>query len=193
MMNALFKSTMLDKYGSSLETAEHIWKLGQPLVIPAKTTICFPNTINDDVYFIESGAIKQYTHSPTKKERVMRFFTKGDFFSCNYIKFFSEQKTRVFSDTITEVKAYKFSVQDLVSLGDRHLSYYAFHIRFLLKEYSAIEEKEYRQIQLSSTERYAYFREQYPEIADKVTAKSIASYLQIHPGSLSRIKHKLNT
>jgi len=47
-------------------------------------------------------------------------------------------------------------------------------------------------ISLSTEERYLGFLKKYPQIAEKVTQKQIASYLGVTPEFLSTVKQKMN-
>lgn len=58
--------------------------------------------------------------------------------------------------------------------------------------YSIKEQREAVLLTMTAQERYLDFKENYPAIENRLKQKHIATYLGIHPASLSRIKKQLN-
>jgi len=58
--------------------------------------------------------------------------------------------------------------------------------------YNLKELREASLLTLNATDRYLNLKENYPDIESRLKQKHIATYLGIHPVSLSRIKKQLN-
>lgn len=191
-MNELFSHVLHELYFPDT-LSQKLWNIGDLVSFPTKMIIGRPGEINKYAYFILEGAVKQYMLNKADEECIVNFWQVPDFFACAMPSFFFEKDSFVFTKTIGAVKGIRFHKSEFFKLANTDPNFYKLLAGLLLRVYLKREQREIRLIQLSSTDRYLHFLEEFPGLQDKISMKELASYLQIHPGSLSRIKKNLKT
>jgi CRP-like cAMP-binding protein len=145
--------------------------------------------IENYVYFIKSGGVKvTYTHKDITF--IVCVWFKGDMFS-SLVSFLeqSPSMTNIIAIGDTEVERVNYSqIQQyykqhhVVSEVGRKL----IEFNFILKA-----KKELEMLSKTAEERYMDLIEQSGHLVLELSVKEIASYLGIHPESLSRIRRKI--
>lgn len=140
-------------------------------------------------YYIKSGGVKvTFTHK--SQTYILCFWFKGDMFS-SYVSFLeqSPSKTSIIAIAETEVERVDYSqIQKyykqyhLVSEAGRRMTEYLFIYK---------ANKELEILSKTAEERYVELIEQSGHLILDLPVKEIASYLGIHPESLSRIRRRI--
>jgi CRP-like cAMP-binding protein len=145
--------------------------------------------VENYVYLIKSGGVK-VTYTPNDITFILGFWFKGDMFS-SLVSFLerSPSKTNIITIAETEVERVDYSqIQQyykqyhIVSEVGRKLV----EFNFILKA-----KKELEILSKTAEERYMELIEQSGHLVLELSVKEIASYLGIHPESLSRIRRKI--
>jgi CRP-like cAMP-binding protein len=138
--------------------------------------------INTKVYYVKQGLMRSYAIDKNGKENIFMFAPEG-WYIADSLK--PEQEAVLFiealEDSIVEVlpKDLEREKVNLVSITNRMA---ALQTRILML------------ISSNAIERYEHFVQTYPDIANRVPQRMIASYLGVTPESLSAAKSKrLNT
>lgn len=141
-------------------------------------------------FFIERGAIREYSIDPKGKEHLLFFAVEG-WFLMNVDSVFFNQPSNHFIQAIEPTRLLLINENQLQKLVredpafaelDRQLLYE--HIQMLHRRITLLQSA-------SAEERYLQFIKDFPEIPLRVPQTMIASYLGITPESLSRVRRAI--
>lgn len=143
-----------------------------------------------DIFIVKSGIIRSYFFNEDGKEITKAFFTPGFVSGAT-----SAMMQNKISDTnyqaLTEVTGYRGSFFKLKELILKHHEMSIFYIKALEDAYLKTEKVILDISTLSATERYLSLKKSIPDIDNLISQRYIASYLNITPVQLSRIRKKL--
>ena len=147
----------------------------------------YPN----DFFIIKTGIMRSYLLNEKGGETTRAFFISGDISGSS-----SAMMQKIPSDVnyqaLTKVTGYKGDFNKLIELTLKHKEFSLFYIKTLERAYLKAENLLLNTSTLTSTERYLALKEKIPNVDNLITQRHIASYLNISPVQLSRIKKKLN-
>lgn len=95
-----------------------------------------------------------------------------------------------FVETLEEVVAYKISLPDLLRLFQTNIELANWGRIIHQNEYRRLHRSHKERLTLSARERYEEFRQQFPQICQRVQLGYIASYLGITLSTLSRLRSR---
>lgn len=146
---------------------------------------------NDQVAFILEGALRAYYLDKNGTFYNKTFFVENTFAASlasilqhipSYLNFDALLDTRMLVANYYRIEAL-FPQHRCLETGVRKLIEY----EWVIKK----EQRELRLVLNNATERYLYFREEYPGLENKIPQYHIASHLGITPIQLSRIRAKI--
>ncbi|WP_455587110.1 Crp/Fnr family transcriptional regulator [Bacteroides sp.] len=187
MTNVIDKISSL--YPISDETLQALKEKVTLCHFPKKYQLVEANKFCKSAYFIEKGMTRSFW-LVNGEEITTSFSCEGGIvFSMDELYY--NKMSEEFVETLEDVVAYKISLTDLL---------YLFHTNIELANWGrVIHQDEYRRLHrshkdrltLSAKERYEEFKQQFPEICQRVQLGYIASYLGITLSTLSRLRaHK---
>jgi CRP-like cAMP-binding protein len=139
-------------------------------------------------YFVIDGCIRSYVFDSQGKEHTLQFALKNDWIS-DYIAIFNNEKSRQTVECISDSTVIEVSVREgIENIFLRFPKIESIHRKNLERNIVSLQKRILNQLQLTSSDRYAIFLKQYPEIEKYAQNSHIASYLGITQQSLSRIK-----
>jgi len=188
ILNNLISQTELDP-----SLTREILSISQPMIYPPKTILARPGVKCDKAAYIYSGIIKFYYLSNKGEEIILSFRVAPSFITYSFSDFFIKVAGQAYCETITEIKCYEIQSDKLLNLADSNPSIYQFLLKVATKVYLDHQSKELSFFEKSSKERYQDFVKKFSNYIDVIPSKSIASYLNIRPGSLSRIRKNLKS
>ena len=162
-----------------------------PTTMVKKGEILLRNGDNSDWFFyVEKGCLRSYTIDSKGKEHVFQFAPE-DWLISDQESIMNNGLAILNIDAIedSQIKIIKRPSEKPMTGMDKELLLYM-NNKLLRKIYS----QQKRIIQLlssSAEERYIEFIKLYPNLAQRVPQKMIASYLGITPESLSRVRKEL--
>ncbi|TDQ27758.1 Crp/Fnr family transcriptional regulator [Tenacibaculum caenipelagi] len=160
---------------TELEPSEFLTKIGE-----------FPN----DFFIIKSGIIRSYLLNENGTEATRAFFTAGDITGASSAMM-RRMPSEVNYQALTKVTGYKGDFYKFLELTLQYHELSLFYIKTLENAYLKAENIILDVSTLSATERYLDLKKRIPNIDDLITQRNIASYLNISPVQLSRIRKKL--
>jgi len=177
-------------------------KLPDSLIYTFETLVTFtelePNEIftkvgeyPTDFFIVKTGIMRSFLLNDNGTETTRAFFTSGDITGANSAMM-QEIPSDVNYQSLTKVTGYKGSFHELIKLTLKHHEFSLFYIKTLESAYVKAEDILLKISSLTATERYLALKKRIPNIDELITQKYIASYLNISPVQLSRIKKKLN-
>jgi CRP-like cAMP-binding protein len=140
-------------------------------------------------YFILEGAVR-YVKPIDDKEICVDLGFKGNFVS-SFASCLAQTPSQVAIQAVTPVVAMRLNyepVRDYIR-GSSHEEH--FHRRIAEQLYIRETKRTYSLISQTAEERYLNLIKNQPDVLTLISIKDLASYLGVHPDSLSRIRNKL--
>jgi len=141
------------------------------------------------IYFVNSGTLRAYFLNSNGKDSTI-MFAVADWWITDMYCFLNEQPAMVNIQALENCNLLRLSRKNLDKLYE---DIPAFNVFFRVLMQNAYCREQLRMIQnlsLPAVDRYENFLQKYPQIANQVTLKQIASYLGITPEFLSNIRSK---
>ena len=153
---------------------------------PARHQLLKPGQVAHHLYFVEQGLVRGYTlHAG--QEISSWFMCEGDFV-ISIVSFFTRQPSTEYLELLEPSVVFSISHAQLAEL------YRAFpefnYVGRLLTEryYVQSEQRAYQLRTLPARERYSQLIREFPDLAQRVPLKYLASHLGITPETLSRLR-----
>ncbi|MGI6048090.1 MAG: Crp/Fnr family transcriptional regulator [Petrimonas sp.] len=149
------------------------------------------NSICHEIGFVEDGAFRYTSFSTDGTPHVVGYAFKNTFV-CDYASFSLQKPSEVEIDAMTECVVYciDYNTVNKNALSNHEFTLKAKHITELL--YADVYKRYINNHILTAKERYIDLLKRCPNLFSLVTLKEIASFLNIRPETLSRIRKKIN-
>lgn len=144
-----------------------------------------------NVYFIKSGCLRYY-YLVDGEEKSAQFFFENAWYT-DYESFLSGDPSENFVDAIEDSELFCLEKESLERLYTEVPSFERFGRIMAENAYLGIRHRTKGLTNLTAEERYLNLIKERPKIFERVPQYYIASYLNIQPQSLSRIRKKLSS
>lgn len=146
--------------------------------------------ILNSFYILKSGIVRSYYVDESGKTHIRSLFTKmkttGDIGAL-----ITKKPAKLDYDCLTDCEIYIINYDKFKEIAHQNLNFSKFYIAMLTKVILLFESKVYDLSVLNGTERYLKLKEQIPEIENLIPQYHIASFLNITPVQLSRIRKEI--
>ncbi|MBT8309845.1 MAG: Crp/Fnr family transcriptional regulator [Flavobacteriaceae bacterium] len=146
--------------------------------------------IPQNLYLINKGVTRGYFISESEKELTKTLFTPIDFFA-SFTALIENQPSGFAFETLTDCHIYEIDHKAFAKLCQSNFEILKFYSRFLEFLFKVGELNHIEVASLDAKQRYLKLRQRIPEIDNLIPQYQIASYLNITPVQLSRIRAKL--
>jgi CRP-like cAMP-binding protein len=140
--------------------------------------------------FVVSGCFKLFAVDKGGKEHNLQFAPENDWIT-DLASFYEEKPSCVYIEATEPSTILQITHEDLLEL---YINYHKFDRNFRIiieKKYMALQDRVLQNISASAEERYEYFLQHYPHLANRLPNTQIASYLGITPEFLSKVRKDL--
>lgn len=141
-------------------------------------------------FIVKTGLLRSYLETEDGKEVTKFFFTSGHF-SGSLHSLIKGNPSDLNYQALTKVTGYKGSFLKLKELTLKSHDFCLFYIKTMEDSYLKVENVILDISTHSATERYLLLKERIPNIDNLIAQRYIASYLNVSPVQLSRIKKSL--
>lgn len=141
------------------------------------------------VYYLMKGIVRYYITTEDGRE-VTKAFYKDSFLIGSFDVTFNKIPSKFSVQTLTQATFLRIPISNIRDLLESSHSFSKVYNRFITSVFVFKEKREIELLSTTAAERYAKFLEEFPEIADEISASIIASYIGVTPIQLSRIKNK---
>ena len=142
--------------------------------------------------FILDGILKRVVSDPKGKEMILRFAAENDM-DTSYAAWRLGKPMPYSIVAVTKVRVAKLSMQHWVEFLARHATvkaHFEYEVMSLMSEVMAHTITLHL---LDAPGRLSRFKRKHPELLDRIPKKELASYLNLTPETLSRLKRKGGT
>lgn len=178
------------EYPLNKEGLEELLALFQTKTLTKGTQLLNGNQEEKQLRFLNAGVIREYYATP-EKETNINFFTRPQFIT-DLSSFINNSITKKHQESLTEVELLyidKQAFRDLLSKYECGKSFIDLSFQKLLKHKELLE---YNRITKTADELYKEMLIYKPNWLEKIPQYHIASYLNITPETLSRIRKRIS-
>ena len=137
--------------------------------------------------FVKSGVLRAYYCTDQGREYNKTFFTTGSFLGA-YSALLSGEQNQIDIECLTDCTLMIAEYRKITSLYDQYPKIERLARIYAEQFFVKKEKREIELVTLEAKERYAIFRQEFPQLEQLVPQYHIASYLGISPTQLSRIR-----
>lgn len=142
--------------------------------------------VENHIYFLTEGLTRQYFISH-EREICLDFGFRHNLVSA-YVSFLTREPSSLCIQALTPVKALRVHYDVVQQLHNSSKNSERFGRLVAEHLYRTKLQREMVLLSLSAEEKYRYMLQKRPEFVQMIPVKDIASYLGIHPETLSRIR-----
>lgn len=154
---------------------------------PKKSIILKEGEICKTINFVQSGTLRAFYRDSEGKEATI-MFAISDWWITDMNCFINHQPAMLNIETIEESTIFHLQKEDFDNLYLKIPKFERFFRIIMQNAYIREQLRVIQNLSLSAEQRYYIFLEKYPQVAQQVTQKQIASYLGITPEFLSMIR-----
>lgn len=143
----------------------------------------------DKAFFILSGYLRYFKILDSGEELVIHLYAPNNF-ATSLNSFFLEKKSEETLQAITDCEVLSITKCDLEKLYSTNNKWQSFGRKLMESFLIEKEERIIDQLSLTAHDKYQKLIKTQPDIIQNVPIKHIASFIGIHPESLSRIRGK---
>jgi CRP-like cAMP-binding protein len=172
------------------------WEELEPLLevadYPKGDTLEHQGDQSMEQYFVLDGILKRVVSNAEGKEMILRFAAESDI-DTSYAAWRLRTPIPYSIRTVTRVRAAKLSMEQWVSFLERHASVRSEFDLEIMKLMSEVMAHTITLHLLDASGRLRRFMRKHAELAERLPKKELASYLNLSPETLSRLKHRGKT
>ena len=173
------------------ETFNILSSLAKYNKVTSQIQISHAGKIPSKVYMLISGVLRAYVTLESGKQYNKRLYSSYSFAGA-LTSMIKKEPSIVVMETLTECELYEIDYFELMRLCEKNFNIAKLYKKILEHTFIAYEDRNLDLMILSGTERYLKLRKQIPNIDTLIPQYQIASYLNITPVQLSRIRKSLN-
>lgn len=161
----------------------------KPISHEKDTVILDIGQINDKLYFVEKGVLQEFSYQEEDQTNTHWLMPEGSFVYST-VSFINEVPTEMGIKAIEKVRLLYITKDDLQILFEEVPQME--RVGRLITEQNLITYEKFLLLirYRSSEEKLEWFEETFPTLVNRVSQKYIASYLNIRPETLSRVRAK---
>src|SRR4051812_30902081 len=169
------------------------WQELEPLVevedYPKGHTLEHQGDHSMEQYFILDGILKRVVSNAEGKEMILRFAAETDI-DTSYAAWRLKTRIPYSIRTVTRVRAAKLSMEHWVSFLERHPGVKTEFDLEIMKLMSEVMAHTITLHLLDASGRVLRFMRKHQDLAERLPKKELASYLNLSPETLSRLKRR---
>lgn len=138
-------------------------------------------------YFVKKGCLRSYSIDEKGKEHIFTFAPEG-WMASDIATLLKGAPSDLFIDALEDSEVETFDVRQAEAAGFNVQLLFGFGTEKLVNRIAVLQKRIIMLMSASAWERYEHFLETYPNIAQRVPQRMIASYLGITPEALSKLR-----
>ncbi len=175
----------------SIEAEEYLFSISKKRIFSKGAVLIRQGQEVNKIYFVTDGCLRSYCIDKSGKEHTLQFAVKNWWIS-DYIAIHNNESATLTIECLKESTVIEFNAKKLNNIFKPFPEYEPFQRNLLERHVVSLQQRILNQLQLTASERYDLFIEQYPDIEQYTRNYHIASYLGVTQESLSRIRAEKN-
>ncbi len=171
----------------SLEAEAYLFSISKKKTFSKGAVLIREGQNVSKIYFVTDGCLRSYCTDKNGKEHTLQFAIKNWWIS-DYIAIHNNESATLTVECLKESSVIEFNAKELDGILTLFPEYEPFQRNLLERHVVSLHKRILNQLQLTASERYDLFLEQYPDIEQYTRNYHIASFLGITQESLSRIR-----
>ncbi|HAQ69761.1 MAG TPA: hypothetical protein DCR48_02180 [Flavobacteriales bacterium] len=169
------------------EAEKHIYSIARERSIPKGRALITEGQTVRKTYFVTEGCLRSYCVDKEGKEHTLQFAIK-DWWISDFMAIYNNEPASLNVECITDSQVVEFNTKELDDVFRLFPEFEPFQRKNLERHVVSLHKRILNQLQLTASERYDLFLNQYPDIERHIPNYHIASFLGITQQSLSRIR-----
>jgi len=160
--------------------------------VEKKQVLLAAGKVATDIHFVSEGVLRAYFTDPEGDQNIV-MFAANDWWITDMFSFSTGNPAQLTIDALEDSVVFSLSKANLELLFLKMPSFERFFRILMQNAYVREQSRIIQNLSMPAEERYRQFLKKYPQFAERITQKQIASYLGITPEFLSSIRKKPNT
>src|SRR5690606_26689349 len=178
-MNLLLKN-VAQHISLTSDEENHLLSLTELRRYPAKSILLNSGDICTHSYFVNSGVLRSFTINDNIVEHVLNFACSG-WWIADFYSLISQKPGSLFIDAIEDTEVVLLSKENQNQLY-RDIPKFERFFRILVENsLVANQQRIMDNLSMTAEERYAQFLKRYPNLANQIPQKHLASYIGVTP------------
>ena len=152
-----------------------------------KTIILNEGEVEQHLSMVVKGLVRKYVRK-AKKDTTLQLATEGHLIDSE-ISFLRREPSKVIIETIEPSILVSLTHDDMEEVLEKMPGANKMGRLLLTAMFMKKDERMYKQLQMSTRERFLEYNQNHPHMLQRVPQKYLASYLNIKPETFSRLKH----
>jgi len=161
----------------------------QPVTVKRKSTLLSAGEICKAIYFVSSGCLRIY-HTDENGTDHVSLFAPEDWWAGDMYSFHTKTLAFYAIDALEDTEVFKLTEQNLERLYVQIPKFERFFRILFQNGFIMYQQRITSSQSLTAEERYARFKNLYPNLEQRIAQKHIASYLGITPVFLSMLRRR---
>ncbi len=146
--------------------------------------------VANNFYIIKTGVVRSYYQDENGKQYTRTIFTTKKTTGC-LSSLISGQTCKLTYECLTDCEFYQFNFKEFKNLVKKDIQISIFYSKMLESIFLVMESRIFDLSLLNATERYLKLKNEISDIEELIPQYQIASYLNISPVQLSRIRKEI--
>jgi len=169
---------------------EILLEQGQPVYYEQNHFILREGQISDEVLFLKEGVVRHFVLDLKGNERTIRISRENDIFYSSIISYYTDEPTYINCQTLTPTQGVSWHKDQLETIFMQHKELDQFRYEQLTLFIIEKHKKELSLLTNTAVQRYSDFCKNNIDLFNRIPHHIIASYLNMTPETLSRIRSK---
>ena len=185
-----FLQSLKDKYHCSTGDGRFLSKQFSPRSIKEKEHLIEAGDIACDVYFFVDGIFRVYYIDQNGNEVNQQFYQAGEVLAPVF-SLTTHEPSPFYLQALTDCRVLVADYQQLINTGKDNVAWLTAENAILKSVFLKTARREAQMLLGGAEQRYRWFLKENPELAEQLPLYQIASYLNVTPVSLSRLRKSL--
>jgi CRP-like cAMP-binding protein len=173
-----------------LEDAFELIKSSKTKTFQKKEILIEPGSLKNDLFFVRKGLIRQYIINEKGEDITFRLIPEN-FVASNADLILYNNPSRYFYETLEKTRTFCIDFKVVEEILEKNQRLQLSRIRFAQRMMRDMNQRIESFILFTPEERYINYIKEFPDMANRVPDKYLASILGITPVSLSRIRGRI--
>ncbi|WP_296317973.1 Crp/Fnr family transcriptional regulator [Winogradskyella sp. UBA3174] len=181
---------LTSKFDISLETFLILKDLASKKDLKKGEAMVKQGVKSNKIAFLTSGLMRAYAKLESGKEITKNIFSPISFLGA-FSSIVNDEPSQLSYEALVDSRVYEVDFEEFIKISKTNIAISNLYNRVLEYVFVIYENKQLENMSLNATDRYLSLKKSIPNIDNLIPQYQIASYLNISPVQLSRIRKSL--